>query len=438
MRSSIRSMHFLCRELGGGGSDRHHLVAGVEGVLIAQDAPGDPGQLVCQGRRQLVAVQPWGRVLQPCSEAEALPVVRAHQDDVCSLDEQGPEVLASSLGDAAQNRSATCAVLTWDKTKPCSEVTPALECLAGTNGGHHGGRDQRTDAGNAHQATAVGFLLTDLVDLAGKCLDPLIERCPVLIQASNQAAHSGRYLVLTVLQDPQKGVAQSPCSSPDRNALLDQEGAYLIDCRCSSRDQAGAHAMQGLEVELGLRLLAYDAQVRPRCGLGHCLGVVVVVLLSLDERLHIDRRDDPRLVTQLTQRPADKVGAKARFHADHARRQPPECLNQRQSLDLATESNLAVGAKTDNVEDFLADVDANRGQGYGSVHGLLLRMLWGSLCRLSPRGCSRSILLADLTSERSNVRCGAQALTPHFRLLELGGGNRPVESSAQLLGCLQR
>lgn len=59
--------------------------------------------------------------------------------------------------------------------------------------------------------------------------------------------------------------------------------------------------MQGLKVELVLRLLAYDAQVGPQCGLCDCLGVVVVVLLSLDERLHIDRRDDPRLVTQLTQ-----------------------------------------------------------------------------------------------------------------------------------------
>ena len=33
---------------------------------------------------------------------------------------------------------------------------------------------------------------------------------------------------------------------------------------------------------------------------------------------------------------------------------------------------------------------------------------------------------------------GDGALAPHFRLLELGGGNRPVESGAQLLGRLQR
>ncbi|MGM4877947.1 hypothetical protein AB7645_42830 [Bradyrhizobium sp. 956_D2_N1_5] len=75
--------------------------------------------------------------------------------------------------------------------------------LAGTNGGDHGGRDQRADARNALEATAVSFLLTDLVNLAGKALDPFIERYPVFVQASNQAAHSWRYLILTALQDRQ-------------------------------------------------------------------------------------------------------------------------------------------------------------------------------------------------------------------------------------------
>ena len=129
--------------------------------------------------------------------------------------------------------------------------------------------------------------------------------------------------------------------------------------------------MEGLEVELVLRLLADDPQIRSQSGLRDRLGVVVVVLLPLYERLHIDRRDDPRLVTQLTQRPADKVGAEARLHADHARRQPFKGLQERQALDLATKSNLAVRAKTNNVEDFLADIDADRGQGLcGGVHGL--------------------------------------------------------------------
>ena len=101
----------------------------VEGFLVAQDAPCDPRQFVGQSRCQLVAMHSWDCIEKPCSEAEALPIVRAHQDDVCSLDEQGSEILASSLGDAAQDGSTTSAVLAWQKTKPRAEVSPALECL---------------------------------------------------------------------------------------------------------------------------------------------------------------------------------------------------------------------------------------------------------------------------------------------------------------------
>src|SRR5262249_24578999 len=126
----------------------------------------------------------------------------------------------------------------------------------------------------------------------------------------------------------------------------------------------------------------YDAQIGPQGSLCNRLGVVVVVLLSLHERLYVNRRDDPRLVPQLAQGTADKVGAEACFHADNAGRQSSECLHERQSLDLATESNLAVSTKTNDVEDLLANVDADRGQGWGG-HGLLLRLLRGSLCRLS-------------------------------------------------------
>ena len=46
-------------------------------------------------------------------------------------------------------------------------------------------------------------------------------------------------------------------------------------------------------------------------------------------------------MTKLTRCPADKVSAQAGLHSDNARRQPPERLNERQSLDLATKSDLA-------------------------------------------------------------------------------------------------
>jgi hypothetical protein len=44
----------------------------------------------------------WGCVQKPCSETEALPIVRTHQDDVCGLDEPGSEILTPSPGNTAQ------------------------------------------------------------------------------------------------------------------------------------------------------------------------------------------------------------------------------------------------------------------------------------------------------------------------------------------------
>ena len=97
---------------------------GIEGLPVGQNAPGDTGQLIGQGGGQLVSMQPGCRLGEPWSEAEYLPIVRSHQDDVGRLDEQGAQVLAAALGYASKDRSATGAVLAWNKTEPGSEVAP--------------------------------------------------------------------------------------------------------------------------------------------------------------------------------------------------------------------------------------------------------------------------------------------------------------------------
>ena len=51
--------------------------------------------------------------------------------------------------------------------------------------------------------------------------------------------------------------------------------------------------------------------------LGNRFGVIVVVLLPLDERSDIDSRDDPRLKTQAAQCTAHKVGTQTRLHPNH-------------------------------------------------------------------------------------------------------------------------
>jgi hypothetical protein len=53
--------------------------------------------------------------------------------------------------------------------------------------------------------------------------------------------------------------------------------------------------------------------------------------------------------------------AEAGFHPDDARRQRLECVDQRQPLYLAPEDDLASVVEADEVEDILANVDADNG-----------------------------------------------------------------------------
>ena len=57
--------------------DRRGLEVGIEGLVVAQDAPGDAGQLVGQRDGELVPVQPLGCRFEPGAEAEPGPVVAA-------------------------------------------------------------------------------------------------------------------------------------------------------------------------------------------------------------------------------------------------------------------------------------------------------------------------------------------------------------------------
>jgi hypothetical protein len=55
------------------------------------------------------------------------------------------------------------------------------------------------------------------------------------------------------------------------------------------------------------------------------------------------------------------VSAEASFHPDDARRPRPECVDQRQSLYLAPECDLASAVEANEAKDVFADVDADNG-----------------------------------------------------------------------------
>ena len=117
-----------------------------------------------------------------------------------------------------------------------------------------------------------------------------------------------------------------------------------------------------LQVELVLGLLAYGVQIGSKSSLRDRFGIVVVVLLTLDEGPGILRRDDAWRMTEPAERSGDEMRAETRLHPDDASRQLLKCLDQRQSLDLPAEGDLASMIKADKVENVLADIDADDAQ----------------------------------------------------------------------------
>ena len=76
--------------------------------------------------------------------------------------------------------------------------------------------------------------------------------------------------------------------------------------------------MQGLRVELCLRLQRDEPHGRTRRSLRDRLSVAVVILLGFDVGPHIFRRHQPDGVTLSGERPAHVMGATARLHGDDA------------------------------------------------------------------------------------------------------------------------
>ena len=86
-----------------------------------------------------------------------------------------------------------------------------------------------------------------------------------------------------------------------------------------------------------------------------------------------------------------------------------------------------------------------------NIHSSQKAVLWNAIFKLehvrrlaliapAPSRRGANLHLEDRSGNGISIRRVSQALCIDsiFRLLELGGGNRPVESGAQLLGCLQR
>ena len=78
-----------------------------------------------------------------------------------------------------------------------------------------------------------------------------------------------------------------------------------IDHTRTLADEARAHAMQSQQIHLLWRLDRHEVHGRPLHGFRNRLGIAVVVLVTLEERLHVLRRDQTHIVADRCKLPTD-------------------------------------------------------------------------------------------------------------------------------------
>jgi hypothetical protein len=119
------------------------------------------------------------------------------------------------------------------------------------------------------------------------------------LQLPEQHPQCARQLVVSVFQDPGQCLFDITASLPDGDAALEQQSANLVDHCSATTHPALAHPMQGLQIQLVVRLDRNEAHTWPSHGLGDRFRIDIVVLVRLHVRLHILSRHQAHVVPLL-------------------------------------------------------------------------------------------------------------------------------------------
>ncbi len=97
--------------------------------------------------------------------------------------------------------------------------------------------------------------------------------------------------------------------------------------------------------------------------------------MSLEERLHVLRWDQTHIVTKSRKLSCDKMRAGTGFHPDQAARDIAEPASKLMTGYLLLQNNRTALVEPDQMERVLADVDADRADGFRCVLRCAHRML---------------------------------------------------------------
>jgi hypothetical protein len=107
---------------------------------------------------------------------------------------------------------------------------------------------------------------------------------------------------------------------PHRDAALEEKAADLVDDSGALANKARAHAMQRQQITLLRSLDGDEVHGWPLHSLCDRLGIAIVVLVALEERLDVLRWDEANIMPECSDLPSDVMRPAAGFQADKAAR----------------------------------------------------------------------------------------------------------------------
>src|SRR5262245_10520429 len=121
--------------------------------------------------------------------------------------------------------------------------------------------------------------------------------------------------------------------------------------------------MQSQQVHLLRRLDRYEVHGWPLHGFRNRLGIAVVVLVTLEERLHVLRWEQTNIVSKRGELASDVMRARTRFHADQAARNvgKPALKLSARAFELQNDRPALIEAN--KMETILTEIDADRADG---------------------------------------------------------------------------
>src|SRR5512141_2210113 len=98
------------------------------------------------------------RLQLTCPLSDSAPIaLAAEKHGTRPVDEHAPQIGVAAFADAAQYGLASGRVLSWNQPQPGGKLASPAERCSVADCGHHGGRNQRADAGDLAQPHA-GFV----------------------------------------------------------------------------------------------------------------------------------------------------------------------------------------------------------------------------------------------------------------------------------------